>query len=84
MQIRSEDEGRGPHSANLPHLSSLPTSMVLRAGCRHEEAAVTMAVLRSVRGSPNLPQWPVGAVDRIVIGNGQGNDSVIGPWPFPG
>src|SRR5437870_1025807 len=39
-----------------------------------------MAVLP--RGFPDLPQRTVNAVDRIVIGNWQSCDSVIGFWPF--
>src|SRR4029453_17053040 len=39
-----------------------------------------MAVLP--RGFPDLPQWPVGAVYRIVIRNWQTCDGAIGFWPF--
>src|SRR4029077_1383950 len=39
-----------------------------------------MAVLP--HGFPDLPQWTVGAVDRIVIRNWQRCDGVIGFWPF--
>src|SRR6476646_3925722 len=34
------------------------------------------------RGFPDLPQWTVDAVDRIVIGNWQSCDGAIGFWPF--
>jgi hypothetical protein len=85
MQIKSEHEDRGLHSGSLLHLSSrLAARKVLRAGRRHGETAMIMAVLGSLRGFPNLPQWAIGAVDRVVIGNWQGSDSVIGLWPFAG
>src|SRR4029077_2482534 len=40
-----------------------------------------MAVLLHARRFPDLPQWTVNAVDRIVIGNWQSCDSVIGFCP---
>ena len=84
MQIKSEHEDRGLHSDSLLHLSSrLAARKVLRAGRGHDETAM-MAVLGSLRGFPNLPQWAIGAVDRVVIGNWQGSDGVIRLWPFAG
>ena len=38
--------------------------------------------LFSPRGFPNLSQRAVSAVDRIVIGNWQSRDVVIGFWPL--
>jgi len=85
MQIKSEHEDRGRHSGILLHLSSrLAARKISRAGCRHDETAMIMAVLASLRGFPNLPQWAIGAVNRVVIGNWQGSDNVIGLWPFAG
>jgi hypothetical protein len=39
-----------------------------------------MAVLP--RGFPDLPQWTVNAVDRIVIGNWQSCDGMVRFWAF--
>src|SRR5206468_2610336 len=44
--------------------------------------SAVLPVLRSAAHFPNLPQWTVSAVDRIVIGNWQGCDGAIGFWPF--
>src|SRR6266699_5527566 len=45
-------------------------------------ASVVLPVLRSAAHFPDLPQWAVSAVDRIVIGNWQSCDGAIGFWPF--
>src|SRR5205809_774131 len=41
-----------------------------------------LPVLRSAAHFPDLPQWTVSAVDRIVIGNWQSCDGAIGFWAF--
>src|SRR6476620_2794280 len=58
----------------LEHTSPAATTP---QGCNSQDDCVT-------RGFPDLPQWTVDAVDRIVIGNWQSCDSVIGFWPFAG
>src|SRR2546423_13298150 len=45
-------------------------------------ASAVLPVLRSAAHFPDLPQWAVSAVDRIVIGNWQSCDGAIGFWAF--
>src|SRR6184192_1692959 len=45
------------------------------------QATIECALL-ALTGFPDLPQWTVGAVDRIVIGNWQSCDGAIGFWAF--